>query len=336
MTVRRRAALAAAVGIVAATGMGPLPASAHGAPTGPTSRTFACSPEGGSAGTPACQAALAANGRPLGAFDNLRVPGVNGQDRQFIPDGQLCSASLPEFRGLDLPRADWPATSLTAGDRLAVRYATTIAHKGVFKVYATRPGWDPTKPLRWDDLDATPFLTVTDPPVRDGAYTLTGSVPADRTGRHLLYTIWQTTDTPDTYYSCSDVVLTAAGAAAGQPQRPAAPAAPAPRPSAAGPEAGPGAGPAADPTPTRGPASAPASARAGALPPPPPTDGAAPPAERQSWLGGPQQVITDRVALGQQIMSAALIVIVGVTAGLAYLRIRSARPQGAHRRPENR
>jgi chitin-binding protein len=42
---------------------------------------------------------------------------------------------------------------------------------------------------------------------------MTGKLPAGRTGRHLIYTVWQTN--PDTYYSCSDVVLTGGSGAAG-------------------------------------------------------------------------------------------------------------------------
>jgi chitin-binding protein len=34
-----------------------------------------------------------------------------------------------------------------------------------------------------------------------------GRLPTGRTGRHLIYTVWQNTDTADTYYSCSDVVF---------------------------------------------------------------------------------------------------------------------------------
>lgn len=43
-----------------------------------------------------------------------------------------------------------------------------------------------------------------------------GRLPAGKTGRQLIYTIWQNSDTPDTYYSCSDVIFgdTAAVAAA--------------------------------------------------------------------------------------------------------------------------
>jgi chitin-binding protein len=48
---------------------------------------------------------------------------------------------------------------------------------------------------------------VTDPALTDGAYRIRATLPSDRTGRHVLYTVWQNSSTPDTYYSCSDVVF---------------------------------------------------------------------------------------------------------------------------------
>ena len=185
------------------------PAQAHGAPTDPVSRVYACSPSGGSAGTAACKAAIAASGQNFVAWDNLRVADVNGRDRQVIPDGKLCSGNLAAYRGLDLARADWPATELTPGARLTMTYASTIAHTGTFKLYLTKPGYDPTKPLTWSELPAQPFAEVKDPPLTNGAYHFGATLPADRTGRQLLYTIWQNSSTSDTYYSCSDVVFTA-------------------------------------------------------------------------------------------------------------------------------
>ncbi|MQY38536.1 GlcNAc-binding protein A [Streptomyces sp. RB17] len=189
------------------------PAQAHGAPTDPVSRVYACSPEGGESGrSAACRAAVAANGAPFTAWDNLRVAGVNGRDRQAIPDGRLCSGNLPAYRGLDLARRDWPATRLAPGGRLTMTYASTIAHTGTFRLYLTEPGYDPAKPLNWSDLPERPFAQVTDPPLRDGAYHLSATLPKDRTGRQILYTVWQNSSTPDTYYSCSDVVFPDKGA----------------------------------------------------------------------------------------------------------------------------
>ncbi|MFJ1558023.1 lytic polysaccharide monooxygenase auxiliary activity family 9 protein [Streptomyces mirabilis] len=223
-----RTAIAAAVAVAA-----PLllltwavgPAQAHGAPTDPVSRVVACSPEGGSnTGTAACRAAIAANGAPFTAWDNLRVAGVGGRDRQVIPDGQLCSGGLPAYKGLNLARADWPSTRMTPGATFTLSYSSTIPHTGTFKLYLSKPGYDPTKPLKWSDLPTKPFATATDPALVNGAYRIKATLPSDRTGRQMLYTIWQNTSTSDTYYSCSDVVFPAAsggGAAAPTTSSPA-------------------------------------------------------------------------------------------------------------------
>ncbi|MEU4466651.1 lytic polysaccharide monooxygenase [Streptomyces sp. NPDC024017] len=184
------------------------PAHAHGAPTDPVSRVVACSPEGGDrAGTAACRAAVAANGAPFTAWDNLRVANVDGRDREVVPDGKLCSGGLPAYRGLDLARADWPSTRMTPGATLTMRYVSTIPHTGTFRMYLTKPGYDPAGPLSWSDLPEKPFAEVTDPALADGAYRIEATLPSDRTGRHVLYTVWQNSSTPDTYYSCSDVVF---------------------------------------------------------------------------------------------------------------------------------
>ncbi|MET8131225.1 lytic polysaccharide monooxygenase [Streptomyces sp. NPDC005251] len=183
-------------------------ASAHGAPTSPVSRVVACSPEGGSLiRTSACRAAIAANGAPFTAWDNLRVADVNGRDRSVIPDGKLCSGGLPAYKGLDLARADFPSTRLTSGAALTLKYSSTIAHTGTFKLYLTKQGYSATRPLKWSDLPEKPFATATDPAMVDGAYRIKATLPSGRTGRQMLFTIWQNSSTTDTYYSCSDVVF---------------------------------------------------------------------------------------------------------------------------------
>ncbi|MEU8468090.1 lytic polysaccharide monooxygenase [Streptomyces sp. NPDC029006] len=236
MTVRLSVRVAAAAAPLLLLPWAAGPARAHGAPTDPVSRVYACSPEGGGATrSAACRAAVAANGAPFTAWDNLRVAGVAGRDRRVIPDGRLCSGDLPAYRGLDLARPDWPATRLTPGARLTLTYASTIAHTGTFRLYLTRPGYDPAKPLTWSDLPERPFAEVTDPPLRDGAYHIGATLPADRTGRQVLYTVWQNSSTPDTYYSCSDVVFPgrakAAGAATGTTPAATAGASSRPRPA---------------------------------------------------------------------------------------------------------
>ncbi|MFJ2889387.1 lytic polysaccharide monooxygenase [Streptomyces sp. NPDC087305] len=208
MTAHRTAMAGAALAPLLLSVWAAGPAQAHGAPTYPVSRVYACSPQGGSqAGSAACKAAIAANGAPFTYWDNLRVPDINGRDRQLIPDGKLCSGGLPDYKGLNLARTDWPSTRLTPGAKLTMTYASTIAHTGTFKLYLTKAGYDPAKPLTWSELPTTPFAEVKDPPLTGGAYRINATLPTGRTGRQLIYTIWQNSSTEDTYYSCSDVVF---------------------------------------------------------------------------------------------------------------------------------
>jgi chitin-binding protein len=223
------------------------PADAHGAMSNPISRAAECGPEGGyRAQSKACQAARAAgDAAALRAWDNLRVPDVNGRDRRLIPDGKLCSGGLDAYRGLDLPRRDWPATRLGSGERFTFTYRATIPHAGMFRLYITRNGYDPARRLSWADLGPRPFAAVTDPPLVHGSYVIKGRLPSAMSGRHVIFTIWQTTSTPDTYYSCSDVVFGGrsggTGAGRGEGRQPAR-SAPTPRGSEAAGGADPGSG----------------------------------------------------------------------------------------------
>ncbi|MFF4231904.1 lytic polysaccharide monooxygenase [Streptomyces sp. NPDC001820] len=205
MTALRIAAAAAAAVALTVAGT----AHAHGAPTDPVSRVVACGPEGVQRESAVCRAAVAANGGvAFDEWDNVRVADVQGRDREFIPDGELCSAGLDAYKGLDLAREDWPATTLTAGARFTLTYLSTIPQEGTFQLYLTKAGYDPTVPLKWDDLAPEPVGAATDPRLVDGAYRIPGRLPAGLTGSHVLYTVWRNSSTADTYYSCSDLVLT--------------------------------------------------------------------------------------------------------------------------------
>ncbi|MEU4237006.1 lytic polysaccharide monooxygenase [Actinoplanes sp. NPDC026619] len=213
--IRRLAALAAAAVLAS---LIPAPAFAHGAPTTPISRTAACAAGGGTAtGTAACKAALKANGGPFGTFDNLRVANVNGNDKKFVPDGELCSGGLDNFKGLDVARDDFPSTSVSAGQTLKVKYRATLPHAGSFRFYLTKQGFDPLKKLAWGDLGGL-LAEIKDPPLSDGSYGMSVKLPKDRTGRQILYIVWQTSSTADTYYSCSDLAFKTVAAPAVTPK----------------------------------------------------------------------------------------------------------------------
>ncbi|MCS0638377.1 lytic polysaccharide monooxygenase [Streptomyces sp. LP05-1] len=225
MTARRTAATAAflAVGPLALAGLTATPAVAHGSMTDPVSRVSACFAEGPEhPRSAACKALVAAGGtQPLYDWNEVNIGDAAGNHRRIIPDGKLCSANRAKYRGLDLPRTDWPSSSLTAGKH-TFHYKATAPHKGTFELYLTKAGYDPSKPLKWSDLEAKPFVKVTNPKLVGGEYVFDGTVPA-RSGRHLVYSIWQRSDSPEAFYTCSDVVFGGKGGA-----KPGAPAAAAP------------------------------------------------------------------------------------------------------------
>lgn len=210
MSACRKAATVAALGLtpLALTALGAAPASAHGSMGDPVSRVSQCYAEGPeSPKSDACKAAVSAGGtQALYDWNGIRIGDAAGRHQELIPDGKLCSANSEEFKGLDQARADWPATRVRSRS-YTFKYRVTAPHKGTFKVYLTKAGYDPTKPLAWADLDlANPVATATDPAASGGFYTFSGTLP-ERSGKQLLYAVWQRSDSPEAFYSCSDVTF---------------------------------------------------------------------------------------------------------------------------------
>ncbi|GCE51178.1 chitin binding protein [Thermosporothrix hazakensis] len=181
-------------------------AQAHGSMSAPISRVYACYLEGPEhPQSAACKYAVSVGGtQPLYDWNEVHILNANGRHRELIPDGKLCSANNPKYGAFDTPRTDWYTTRLQSGAQYTFQYRVTAAHRGTFSLYITRNGYDPTQPLKWSDLEG-PFLTATNPPIVNGAYQMTGTVPAGKSGHHLIYSIWQRSDSPEAFYTCSDV-----------------------------------------------------------------------------------------------------------------------------------
>lgn len=219
MSRLRRAALftAAAVAATAAiTVLTPGAASAHGALTSPASRTYACYTDGLTGGqiiprNPACAAAVNAGGtQPLyDWFGVLRSDG-GGRTSGFIPDGQLCSGGFAKYAAYDAARSDWPTTNVQAGGQMTMQYGAWVPHPGAIKLYVTRPGFDPTQPLRWSDLGEPFAVFDPQPGLSSGAYPMSVTLP-NRAGRHIIYAVWWRSDSQETFYGCSDVVFGGTG-----------------------------------------------------------------------------------------------------------------------------
>jgi len=225
MSWSRRLLTASAVGAGAlvATTFAAGTAGAHGAMFGPASRVAACYAEGPE--TPksqVCKDLVADSGtQPLYDWNEVNIASANGQAQQIIPDGHLCSANRDKYRALDWARTDWPATSVTAGAK-TFNFRVTAPHQGVMSLYITNSSYNPTQPLKWSNLDlANPIATFASPRTSDnGYYNVNVNLP-QRTGRQIVYMVWQRTDSPEAFFGCSDVdfgsgTKTAAGAFAAQ------------------------------------------------------------------------------------------------------------------------
>ncbi|PTL83731.1 lytic polysaccharide monooxygenase [Vitiosangium sp. GDMCC 1.1324] len=195
-------------------------ALAHGGMTYPATRTYACYLDGKAGGqggdlqptNPACIAAVAEGGKnPLWNWFGNLISNAAGRHREIIPDGKLCGPT-PLFDAYNMAHADWPSTQLEAGSTITLRYNAWAPHPGTWYQYVTRDGWDPSQPLKWSDLEPAPFNTVTNPPINGSGpegpeYTWSAQLPAGKSGRHIIYSIWQRSDSAEAFYNCSDVVF---------------------------------------------------------------------------------------------------------------------------------
>ncbi|WP_049721694.1 lytic polysaccharide monooxygenase [Gilvimarinus polysaccharolyticus] len=180
-------------------------AQAHGYVSSPKSRVIQCKEDGVENPTlPACIAAKAAGNGGLYTPQEVAVGGVRDDHRDFIPDGKLCSVGRSNLAGMDLNRTDWPATSVNPGLMNFV-WTNTAAHKTTyFRYYITREGHDFSHPLRWDDLELIHDSGFAD---QEAVSTHNVNLPY-RTGRHVVYSIWQrdwVRDAAEGFYQCIDV-----------------------------------------------------------------------------------------------------------------------------------
>ncbi|MFI0445903.1 lytic polysaccharide monooxygenase [Actinomadura sp. 6N118] len=207
MRTRSKVALVTAtlpVSTIVAVVLPAAPASAHGTMSDPPSRVYVCKQEGPeNPKSNACKAAVAAGGtQAFYDWNEVSLLEAGGRHRQLIPDGKLCSAGREKYRGLDLVRTDWPAKRISAGPLRLTYHASAPHANSNFEFYITRAGWSPSQPLRWSDLVHIQTFNNQNPTTFTN-WTI--NIPS-RTGRHLIYSIWQrVVGSNEAFYTCSDV-----------------------------------------------------------------------------------------------------------------------------------
>ncbi|WP_343629680.1 lytic polysaccharide monooxygenase [Roseateles sp.] len=203
LTFLRTAAAAAAVG---ATVLSAAPAQAHGAPEYPIGRVFNCYKN---PALPACKAAIAVGGeQAIYDWNGVNQGAAAGNHQAVVPDLKLCAGGQEKYKGFDLARADWAATPYSPGadGKYEFRYNASAPHRTLnWKFFLTRDGFDAsTRALKWSDLDLVAELGPHQMTTVDKTYFMKLSLPK-RTGKHVLYSVWQRSDSGEAFYGCSDV-----------------------------------------------------------------------------------------------------------------------------------
>lgn len=179
-------------------------ATAHGYISSPKSRVIQCKENGIESPThPACIAAKAAGNGGLYTPQEVAVGGVKDNHEAYIPDGRLCSANRANLFGMDLARNDFPATSVTPGIRQFV-WTNTAAHKTkYFRYFITPQGYN-GESLRWGNME---LIHDSGPADQEQTSIHNVNLPY-RTGRHVIYSVWQRDwdrDAAEGFYQCVDV-----------------------------------------------------------------------------------------------------------------------------------
>lgn len=187
------------------------PASAHGSVTDPPTRNYGCWERWGSnhldptmeQKDPMCWQAWKADPNAMWNWNGLYRENVGGNHQAVIPNGQLCSGGRtfsPRYDAMDAV-GPWVAKGVPTSFTLTL---TDSAKHGAdyLRIYVSKAGFDPTKEaLGWDDLDLVK---------ETGRYGTTGLYQTDlnlsgRSGRAVLFTIWQASHLDQPYYLCSDI-----------------------------------------------------------------------------------------------------------------------------------
>jgi chitin-binding protein len=196
-------------------------AFAHGSATDPPSRNYGCWQRWGSkfqdpsmaTQDPMCWQAWQADPNAMWNWNGLYREQVKGDHQAAIPDGQLCSAGRTQggrYQALDAVGA-WQAAPKSRN--FAVTVFDQARHGADYiRVYVTRQGFDPTRQsLGWGNLELVSQIGNTPASQwQQGSNGVTTSIPASapgRTGRHIVYTIWQASHMDQSYYFCSDVTF---------------------------------------------------------------------------------------------------------------------------------
>jgi chitin-binding protein len=182
------------------------PVQAHGYVSGPYSRAAACK--------------MALNSGCGGiVYEPQSLEAPKGFSAAGPADGRIASAGTA-FTELDQQSyGRWYKNAIGTGP-LTINWTYTAAHRtSKWSYYMTKQNWDPNAPLKRADLEL--ITTV----AHDGSAANTRpahaiTVPANRSGYHVILAVWDVADTVNAFYNVIDVNVTPGGGDGSAPTAP--------------------------------------------------------------------------------------------------------------------
>ncbi|WP_281558290.1 lytic polysaccharide monooxygenase [Thalassomonas sp. RHCl1] len=204
----------------------PLFVYGHGYVDSPKARQAICQAQGGywwpetgeNIPNLACRAAYLATGYVQFVQEHEFAVNITDYQNQaeveaHVPDGLLCSAGSEEKGGMNLPSSHWQVTEVVPDEQnnIPFRFRATTPHNPSFwQFYLTRQDFPvESQEITWADLEKVQeyddIEVIKD---SDGSsyYEMAINIPAERSGRAVLYTRWQRYDVAgEGFYNCSDI-----------------------------------------------------------------------------------------------------------------------------------
>lgn len=197
--------------------------SAHGWAEFPPSRTEVCDRDGGywqnKIPNAACQALWdKSNAFPFtqkneNAALTADYNNIEAVKKQVI-DGLLCAGGDQKKAGLDIPHNEWQQTEVIvdANGEFDFKWVATATHNPSFwQFYITKPNYDKSQPLTWDDLELVDEVGNVEPTEATpyDTYNFKVKLPTDRMGEKVvLFSRWQRIDPAgEGFYNCSDITI---------------------------------------------------------------------------------------------------------------------------------
>lgn len=131
------------------------------------------------------------------------------ENKDFPKDGKLASGGIARFGELDEAGKDrWHKTEIPVGENVFSWHLTARHSTKNWRYYITNNDWDPNVALTRAAFEPKPFCSRYDyGAIPKADVTTTCNVPEDHIGYHVLYSVWEIGDTPNSFYQVADVLL---------------------------------------------------------------------------------------------------------------------------------